>query len=55
MKPLFDEKLSHKLVGIFADEFPGCTHVKDIGLRASEDGQIWDHALLILSIGPTTI
>ena len=35
MKLLFDENLSHKLAGILAHEFPGCAHVRDIGLRAS--------------------
>lgn len=53
MKLLFDENLSHKLVGILAHEFPGCAHVRDIDLRAAEDRQIWDRAkaaaLLIVS------
>jgi hypothetical protein len=31
-------------VGILAHEFPGCAHVRNTGLRASEDGKIWDHA-----------
>lgn len=44
MKLLFDENLSHKLVGILARDFPGCAHVRDIGLRAAEDGRIWNHA-----------
>ena len=44
MKLLFDANLSHKLVGILARDFPGCAHVRDFGLRAAEDGQIWDHA-----------
>jgi predicted nuclease of predicted toxin-antitoxin system len=41
---LFDENLSHKLVEILAHDFPSCAHVRDIGLRAAEDKQIWDHA-----------
>ena len=44
MKLLFDENVSHTLVGILAHEFPGSTHVRDVGLRAAEDSQIWDHA-----------
>ena len=44
MKLLFDANLSHKLVGILARDFPGCAHVRDVGLRAAEDRQIWDHA-----------
>ena len=43
MKLLFDANLSHKLVGILAPDFPDCTHVRDIGLRAAGDGQIWNH------------
>jgi hypothetical protein len=48
---LFDANLSHKLVGILARDFPGCAHVRDLGLRAAEDGQIWDHVhgLVIVS------
>jgi predicted nuclease of predicted toxin-antitoxin system len=53
VKLLFDENLSHKLVGILAHDFPGCAHVRDIGLHAAEDRQIWDHAraqgLLVVS------
>jgi predicted nuclease of predicted toxin-antitoxin system len=53
VKLLFDENVSHKLVGILAHEFPGSVHVRDVGLRAAEDGEIWDHArthgLLIVS------
>jgi len=41
---LFDENLSHKLVEILAHDFPSCAHVRDIGFRAAEDKQIWDHA-----------
>jgi len=44
VKLLFDANLSHKLVGILAHDFPDCTHVRDIGLRAAGDGQIWNHA-----------
>lgn len=44
MKLLFDENVSHKLVGILAHEFPDSAHVRDVGLRAAADGQIWDHA-----------
>ena len=44
MKLLFDENLSHKLVGILAQDFPASAHVRDVGVRAAEDRQIWDHA-----------
>jgi len=44
VKLLFDENLSHELVGSLATGFPGCAHVRDVGLRAVEDRQIWDYA-----------
>ena len=44
MKLLFDENVSGDLVGILTHEFPGSTHVRDVGLRGAEDRQIWHHA-----------
>ena len=44
MKLFFDENVSHRLVGMLANEFPGSAHVRDVGLRAAEDSHIWDHA-----------
>jgi predicted nuclease of predicted toxin-antitoxin system len=44
VKLLFDANVSHKLVGTLAHEFPGSAHVRDVGLGAAEDSQIWDHA-----------
>ena len=44
MKLLFDENLSHKLVGILAHDFPASAHARDVDLRAAEDRQLWDHA-----------
>jgi len=44
VKLLFDENLSPRLVGILEKEYPGSTHVRDVGLRGAPDGQIWDHA-----------
>ena len=44
MKLLFDENVSHRLVGILAHEFPGSAHVRNVDLRAAADGQIWEHA-----------
>ena len=37
MKLLFDENLSHKLVGLLADLFPGSVHVREVGLKAADD------------------
>ena len=33
MKLLFDQNLSHRLVGQLAAESPGSAHVRDVGLR----------------------
>jgi predicted nuclease of predicted toxin-antitoxin system len=44
VKLLFDENLSHKLVGALSTRFPNSTHVRDIGLRGAQDPQIWSHA-----------
>lgn len=37
----FSQNLSHRLVHTLADEYPGSTHVRDVGLRGAEDRQ--DH------------
>ena len=44
MKLLFDENVSPKLVRTLAPEYPGSTHVREIGLRGAADHRIWEHA-----------
>ena len=44
MKLLFDQNLSHRLVGQLAAEFPGSVHVRDAGMAASPDPDVWAHA-----------
>lgn len=44
MKLLFDENLSHKLASRLADIFPDSTHVRDVGMKATEDPTVWDYA-----------
>lgn len=44
MKLLIDENLSHELVEVLAQEYPGSTHVRSVGLRGAEDGRIWSYA-----------
>jgi predicted nuclease of predicted toxin-antitoxin system len=44
MKLLFDQNLSHRLVGQLATEFPGSAHVRDVGLAAAPDQDVWSHA-----------
>ncbi len=44
MKLLFDENLSHKLTIRLADLFPGSIHVRDVGLKSSDDPLVWEYA-----------
>jgi predicted nuclease of predicted toxin-antitoxin system len=45
MRLLFDENVSHRLVHDLAKDYRGSAHVRDIGLRASDDQAIWDFAI----------
>ena len=45
MKLLFDQNLSPKLVGQLAAEFPSSAHVRDVGLSAAPDPDVWAFAL----------
>ena len=44
MKLLFDQNLSHRLVGQLAAEFPGSAHVRDAALAAAPDMDVWAYA-----------
>ena len=44
MKLLFDQNLSHLLVGSLADIFPDAAHVRDHGLQNADDAAVWDFA-----------
>lgn len=44
MKLLFDENLSPRLVAELSTEFPGSTHVHDVGLGSATDSAVWDFA-----------
>lgn len=44
MKLLFDENLSHKLVSRLADLYPESIHVRDKGLKTSDDTNVWEYA-----------
>ena len=41
MKLLLDENLSPRLAARIADLFPGSTHVRDVGLKAAPDSEVW--------------
>ena len=44
MKLLFDENLSHKLVRLLTDLFSDSVHVRDVGLKATDDLKVWQYA-----------
>jgi len=44
VKLLFDANLSPALITRLQVEFPDSIHVRDIGLRAGSDSEIWDYA-----------
>lgn len=44
MKLLFDENLSHKLARRLIDLFPDSIHVRDVGLKSSDDPLVWKYA-----------
>ncbi len=44
MKLLFDENLSHRLVGRLEAIFPGSLHVDSVGLHGQADSAIWNFA-----------
>ena len=44
MKLLFDQNLSHRLVALLAEEFPGSVHVRTVGLAAAADTDVWQYA-----------
>ncbi len=45
MRLLFDENLSHRLAELLADHFPNSTHVRNVGLKASNDPEVWKYAV----------
>lgn len=44
LRLLFDQNLSHRLVGLLASEYPESIHVRDVGLGAAEDQLVWAYA-----------
>jgi predicted nuclease of predicted toxin-antitoxin system len=44
MKLLFDQNLSHRLVGQLAVEFPGSAHVRDVRMASASDSAVWAYA-----------
>ena len=44
MKLLFDQNLSYKLAQALAREFPGSSHVRELGLASAVDIEVWEYA-----------
>jgi predicted nuclease of predicted toxin-antitoxin system len=44
MKLLFDENLSPKLPTRLSDLFPNSLHVRDVGMKATNDPVVWNYA-----------
>jgi predicted nuclease of predicted toxin-antitoxin system len=44
VKLLFDENLSPTLPRRIADLFPNSVHVRDVGMKATDDPIVWDYA-----------
>lgn len=44
MRIFFDENLSHRLVPLLSDLYPGSVHVRDVGLVGVSDETIWEYA-----------
>jgi len=44
VKLLFDENLSPKLPLLLNDLFPESIHVRDVGMKATDDPIVWDYA-----------
>jgi len=53
MKLLFDENLSPKQPNRLSELFPNSLHVRDIGMKATNDPEVWnyakDNSLIIVS------
>jgi len=44
VKLLLDENLPHRLVSTLVAEFPGSSHVSEVGLSSSSDEELWRYA-----------
>jgi predicted nuclease of predicted toxin-antitoxin system len=44
MRLLFDQNLSPRLVSTLSDVYPDSIHVRDVGLQAADDEDVWNYA-----------
>ena len=47
---LFDQNLSPSLVNLLGDIYPGSVHVDRMGLPTAPDREVWDYALVSMTI-----
>ena len=45
MKLLFDQNLSWRLPEKLADLYPDSRHIREVGMKESQDVDIWDYAI----------
>lgn len=44
MKLLFDQNISHRIIKLLADEFSGCSQIRQLQLENKTDKEIWTFA-----------
>lgn len=44
MKLRFDQNLSHRLLSVIEDLFPGSVHVSEVDLQMASDERVWSYA-----------
>jgi predicted nuclease of predicted toxin-antitoxin system len=44
VKLLFDQNLSHRLVSLLSDLYPGSDHVRHLGMTRCDDINLWEYA-----------
>ena len=45
MRFLFDQNLAPRLVRDLSDLFPGCLHVRELGMASARDDLLWVYAV----------
>ena len=41
---LLDQNLSPRICGLISAQFPGCVHMRDVGLATAPDADVWKYA-----------
>jgi predicted nuclease of predicted toxin-antitoxin system len=45
MKLLFDQNISHRIIGRVSEHFPHSKQVRELGLEGCSDREIWEYAM----------